>query len=283
MPGNSDKKKVMALMFAVIGIVLLIVSLMLPWWGVHTKVEDTSEYGYSYESGGGVSIASGFGYSGGGTSMYSGDFSTPLIFGVTTMFMILALLFASLMTVYIIISLFGKNIKPKLPTILGILAIIFCILAPTIFMIALPGAMQADAKKRAEDNGGEYVEPDHDDPTKSFFGEYKDDSDEEIEKMNWGGDIGWILSLIAFTMLLISVVFVIPKKSTFPPQQQIPQQGYVPKQQSQVQAQQMQPLTQDQYYQDPPPQRYDQAPPPPPQNSPYEYPPPPQEQYPREY
>ena len=215
MPVNNDKKQVMALMFVVIGIVLLMVSFVLPWWGFHTEVEIRDSDGdirTIQEGGFGLSISSGISNARSGTSFYIGDFSTPTVYGITAMFLILSILFASLLGVNILINLLGIQRMPKLPMILGILALIFCLLAPLIFMAGLPMAMKADEEKEAKAENDEYFEPDHDDPTKSFFGSYEDNDDGMITRSNWGGDIGWVMSFIAFVMLIISVIFVRPAR-----------------------------------------------------------------------
>ena len=246
-------------MFAVVGLVILIASFILPWWGAHSESDEKDvdgDYHYHSESGYGISVTNGIGgivFGGGGTSLYSGEFQTPVVFGITTMLLILALIFTSLMITAIALSLFGKLGKRKLPMIFGILALIFCILAPVVFMAALPGAMKADAQKQAEDRDDDYEEPDHDDPTKSFFGNYEDIDEDEYSidktKRYWGGDIGWFLAYISFVMVLIAVIMA---AKTPRPSAQYP----------------------------PPPPRpgFEPAPPPPAPRS-YEPPPPPQQQY----
>jgi hypothetical protein len=229
MQGNDDRKKILAIMIAVVGIVLLLVSFILPWWGLHQEMEGIGSIG-----GFGVSISSGISYRGSGTGFYIGT-STSIIYSTAAILIILALICASLMVTALTISLINNNIKPKLPcaslmvtalTIslinnnikpklpfqLGVLALMFCLLAPIIFMIALPMAMKADAEKEAEDQGEEYNEPDGDSPHKSFFGSY------EVEgighKSYWGGDIGWFLSFISFLFLAISVNMLRPRRIT---------------------------------------------------------------------
>ncbi len=232
MLGNGDRRKVLAILIAVTGIVLLMVSFVLPWYGTHTEVRQEHQIGATiiyYEFGGGTSISSGVSYSGGATSMYYGDFSTPIIFGVTLLLLILALIFILLMVVILIINLTGKNINSRLPMILGIFALIFCLLAPLVFMVALPGAMKADAEKRAEKRGDDYIEPDHDDPTKSFFGNYEEeDGDLSVTKSYWGGDIGWVLSFVSFVFLFISYYMIRPRKTVPPSSQYTPEMPYKP-------------------------------------------------------
>ena len=203
---------------------MILISFLLPWWGAHS--ESYSYYGneysegssYAYESGGGLSLISGLGYSPGsgsmgGISLYSGDFSTPGIFRIAVILMVIALILAAIFAVSIFLC--GNDIldSTSLPKTLGIIVVIICILAPIIFMVGLPGALEDDAKKTAEMNNREYEAPDHDDPTKSFFGSYSDTvtSNGNIDrtKMSWGGDIGWYMCFISFFIVLISLIMVI--------------------------------------------------------------------------
>ncbi|UCE38384.1 MAG: hypothetical protein JSW00_03925 [Thermoplasmata archaeon] len=243
MQGNDDRKMILAIMITVMGIVLLMVSFILPWWGLHLEMDGSASGG-----GFGVSISSGISYQGSGTGFYIGS-STSIVYSVAAVLIILALICASLMVTALIISLINNNMKPKFPLQLGVLAMVFCLLAPIIFMIALPMSMKADAEKEAEDSGNEYVEPDRDDPTKSFFGSYEEEGvfHTGTTKSNWGGDIGWVLSFISFLFLAISVNLIRPRKAAPPIAQVAPPEGiYVPEPQ-------------------PPHQiRYSQPPPPPP-------------------
>ena len=238
MPGNEDRKKILAIMCAVIGIVLLMVSFILPWWGLHQEIEGTASGG-----GFGVSISSGISYQGSGTSFYIGS-STSIVYSAVAILIIIALICASLMVTALIISLIHNNIKPKLPLQLGVLALVFCLLAPIIFMITLPMAMKADAEKKAEDSGSEYDEPDRDDPTKSFFGSYEEEGSffSGTAKSNWGGDIGWVLSFVSFLFFAISVNMIRPRK-TPPPAVQVPlERSYKPEPQPPQQVQYGRPL-----------------------------------------
>jgi hypothetical protein len=239
MQGYYDSKKILAIMTAVVGMVLLLVSFILPWWGLHLEIDGSASGG-----GFGVSISSGISYQGSGTSFYIGD-STPIVYSTAAILIILALIFTALMITALMISLINNYyIRPKLPFQLGVLALVFCLLAPIIFMIALPMAMKADAEEKAEDSGFEFNEPDRDDPTKSFFGSYEEEGgfySGEI-KSNWGGDIGWVLSFISFLFLAISVNLIRPRRPAPLPQQLPPQQTYMPTAQPPPQAPRSRPL-----------------------------------------
>jgi amino acid transporter len=219
---DNGRSKFIALMFVITGLVLLMVSFILPWWGYHTifyQKDSDDNLEYIDEGGFGLSVSSGISNRRSGTSFYIGDFNTPLVFGITTLFLILALIFGSLMGTSLIIGILTKNTIQRLSMILGILALIFCLLAPVIFMVALPGAMKADEQKIADNKDEKYYEPDYDDPTKSFFGSFepKDEDFGGVTKSRWGGDIGWVLSFISFVMFLISIVMIRPKRAVPPP------------------------------------------------------------------
>ena len=191
MPDTMSKRTTIGLIFGIIAMLLIVTTLILPWWGMHTIREDVDLHDgdkYYSESGG-------IGFYSYGTSLYSGEFSVPALFGATTMLMIIALIFTALFITMVFLYEMEKIRTLKLAKILGVLALIFCLIAPIIFAAAFPGAMKADEEKRAEDSDEEYESPDHDDPTKSFFGDYKDTDEDEYYKdtttQSWGGDIGW--------------------------------------------------------------------------------------------
>jgi hypothetical protein len=244
MPDLLSRKFTIALIFAVIGMVLLLSSFILPWWGQH-QIQDsydveTGDKNYHNEFGYGIGVTSGLGFYGGGTTLYGGDYILPKIYIATTFLIIISIIFLFLLITTILLFQIDKIKNAKLPMIFGMMALIFCLIAPIIFMGALPGAMKTDAEKRAEEDGGKYEEPDHNDPTKSFFGNYEevdeDEYDRDVRKLTWGGDIGWIMAFIAFAFILSSTVMVFQGyrsirapaafKAPPPPQYQPPGQDY---------------------------------------------------------
>ena len=232
--GFDDRKKAHAIMFAVTAMVLLMASFVLPWWGIYTESEsrrlDPDELMWHNEGGFGVSISSGISFQGGGTSLYNRGHVTSFIYAIAAMLLVLALIFASLMITGLMLDIIHRNLKSRLPMMFGVFAVFFCLLAPIIFMIALPVAMETDARKEAADDGDEYEEPDHDDPTKSFFGSHEEEEDDgwrvSTLTQSWGGDIGWVLSLVSAVLLIISVVMIKPGKTAQLPSQYPPEGAY---------------------------------------------------------
>jgi hypothetical protein len=89
----------------------------------------------------------------------------------------------------------------------GLIAIGFLLSAFILFTTAHPFILNADAQWTAEQKGEDYIELSGNGPTNSFFGsEVTTDANEPnagTKRTTWGGDIGWIMSIIA---LIFSVI-----------------------------------------------------------------------------
>jgi len=198
-----SKKLSSALTFCIVGIVLLNASLVLPWWGTHTETTYKSDYNEGVtESGMGITL---FSYPMTGGSLYSGSYMTPWLFMITAFMVILGMVFGGIMAGNLLLQGNGKGGSLGLARKMGIFAMVMCFVAPAVFAIALPTAMRTDAQTRAEQYGGDYEEPDHEDPSKTFFGTYTEDEDDYAKSVKvWGGDFGWIFSFMAFIMFLMA-------------------------------------------------------------------------------
>ncbi len=222
-----------ALMFSFLALILLLSSFILPWWGLHVETKRVDGDGDTTYRKDGYGIPLSFFYMPvGGTSgaTFYGGTSTSLVFTLTAAFVILAMIFTGLFIVSILTLMIDKTEPPNLLKTFGILAMVFCILAPLIFMVGLPGALKADSKEDAEYYDNDYEEPDHDDPTKSFFGSHEEkdedlwDGGSRTDTTNWGGDIGWNLAFVSFIFILLA--FLAGRSAVgvaMPPQQQYPQ------------------------------------------------------------
>ena len=204
MPNPLSKKLLLALFFCVIGLVLMMASLFIPWWGMKSSVVVGDE---THTSGGGLYYIS-------GASLYSSDSSVLSLCGATLAMAVLAIMFTTLTIVSILFFAIGMLRSKKLPLIMGILMIVFAIVAPAVFAAGLPGAIKKDDQKQA---GEDYEAPGHTDPSNSFFGSYN----VEDSRYTWGGDSGWVMSLLAFIFLLLGLIFVLITKtaSVVPPEE----------------------------------------------------------------
>jgi hypothetical protein len=223
--GYDDRRKVHAIMTAVAGMVILAASFVLPWWGMYFEYErirlDTDETISYSDAGFGISVSSGISWEDTGTSLYIRNSVTTIVCAIAAMLVIMALVFASLMIAGLMVDLLRRTVKSRIPMMFGMFALFFCLLAPIVFMIALPIAMEADARSEASLDGDEYEVPDHDDPTKSFFGSHREEdtgsSWVEVEETTWGGDIGWFLVFLSAALFIVTVVILRQEKSPVAP------------------------------------------------------------------
>ncbi|UCE36653.1 MAG: hypothetical protein JSW00_14215 [Thermoplasmata archaeon] len=207
-----------AVMLSFIAFILLLSSFILPWYGTHTE----SEYYDSHnEVGYGMTLSFFLSPSTVGGATFYGGSATSGLLTLTAIFVILALIFIGLFFIFSLFKAMDKSGPTYLLKVIGVLGMIFCILAPIIFMIALPGAMKADVEEEAAADGEEYDEPDHDHPTKSFFGSYEDTDEDDWgrreERASWGGDIGWLLAFVSFVFILIALIISSMEPSAAPP------------------------------------------------------------------
>jgi len=193
-------------LLAVLALGLIAISAICPWWG---ELYESKSSGYSSKIvlTSGPFISSGifiyYGY--GGSASTSGGFSvysstpTSALYSCVALFLILAMIFT-------IVYLY-RLVRPR-PDILGtkgtmrlsILAMTFLLLGPLALAAGLPGAI----RQTALDSTSSYQEPGHPDPSNSFMGAYYDNSSHT--NLRWGPDTGWLLAIVGFIALLISML-----------------------------------------------------------------------------
>ena len=208
------EKNQKAVMLAFVALILLIITLFMPWYGTYSEVEVTDDDGETTrrDMGMGGTLSLFIGPMGGGaTATIYGGYAVNWILTFTAILVVLALIFTGLFFMSTLFRFLEKSSSMGSLRTFGILDLIFCILAPIIFMIGLPGAIKADEEESAEYSGGEYEEPDHDYPSKNFFGSYEDTEEDYWDgsrtvKYSWGGDIGWFLAFITFIILLVAFI-----------------------------------------------------------------------------
>jgi hypothetical protein len=179
------------LIFAIICIIMLVISLALPWYSVKSKSGNAET----------LLTFGGIESSNNGDSSTSWD-KTPYdnlknLYQATQVLVILSLVIGILFLVGTILAMMGKSNRFAL--IFGLLTIIVCLLAPIIFLAIHPGAVKDDMGTQT---GGDVHE--------SFIG--SDDT------YSWGPGLGWIFCIIAFIFALIGFVlaFRLPTPDTGP-------------------------------------------------------------------
>jgi amino acid transporter len=213
-------------MFSTLAIILLISSFILPWWGFNQETEhEVDGETRSYSQGYGITLPFYFTTTGGigGATLYGGSAMSSLIL-LTTLFIMCSLIFMCLFLVFLVSKFIEIPDAMKLLNAVGILAMIFCLMAPLMFMFAFPSALEENTREQQEFYGMDYEEPDRDDPTKSFFGNYEEEEEDfwdgpRTERATWGGDIGWFLSFFAFIFFLMAMIMLSSGVRERPPMQ----------------------------------------------------------------
>jgi hypothetical protein len=208
-------------LLAILALGLVAISCVSPWWGESFE-QKSGYYGstlrYTLTIGLFDSSSVIMGYYGYGAA-YSSGFSAYGNNALSTFLTVISLLLI-LGIMFIIIYLYrlirgrieGKDAKATIA--FASLGLVFLILAPAVLAIGLSGTF----RQVQLDTYGSYQEPGHQDPTNSFFGGYYDTQNKT--SLHWGGDTGWAFSIVAFIILLLSLIMLLietrPKAS--PPQ-----------------------------------------------------------------
>jgi hypothetical protein len=206
---RMSKNAILVLVFAILIIVIMGVCMFTPWYVVKSEYED-----YEVESE--VSFAGMKAKSEGSSVSYDWDDemlkdeeNTRNLYLITQIMVILGLVFGILILIGAILAMVGKGPGKKLAVIFGLIALIFCILAPVIFLVMHPGALDSDYEGTVKPDEG---------PNKSFIGskEYEGSAYADSYKQEWGPAIGWILAWIGFIFAVICFSFALklPKGTT---------------------------------------------------------------------
>jgi len=279
MPPKKSKMPLLIVIFAVLGLVLVGISLAMPW------------YSYKIEYSGGE-IASGkveqlYTFSGAdskfdmtmlGQTISSTNHTawsdmknvdkTKGVYQLTMVMVILALVMLILLLVGGIMLMKGPE-KKMLAVIFGVLAFVFALIGPVMFMAMLPGATNDDMK----DASSGITNSTSDGPHKSFTGS----TDSSLGKLSWGPGIGWIMGLMGFIFALLGFILVIMvKKPAAAPMGALPMQGAPMQPPMQQPPMEQYPMQQQPMYPPPQPPQY-------PPGQPPQYPPPQAPQYPPQY
>jgi preprotein translocase subunit SecG/multisubunit Na+/H+ antiporter MnhG subunit len=214
-PAAAKKSKLPLLVtiFAVLGVVFMGMSLIMPWYSVKYDMSGvgTSEGTYSFS---GVDTKVDITMAGQKISSSNhtawGDMNnvdkTKSLYGTTQLLVILGLVMCILLLVGGVMLMKGPE-KKMLVTIFGVLALVFTLLAPVVLMAMHPGAVKEDTKSASG------TDPTGNGPFASFTGS----TDSTLMgKMTWGPAIGWIMALLGFIFALLGFVLVLLVKKPAP-------------------------------------------------------------------
>ncbi len=174
----------------IIGAVLVIVTLFMPWYATTTSVDiagSTMETTASYGLSGVTADVAGMSVT---TSYAAGDLDA--VGGLMSMTMIMVLIGFILMIAGGALAMMGK-MAPKTVGAIVLAGGIIALLAAVLFMTGMPGALESDAPAGAFDA----YDPS---PATSFFGSIDMGA---LGTISWGGGLAWILALVAGVVGLI--------------------------------------------------------------------------------
>jgi hypothetical protein len=190
--------------FAVLSVVFMGISLALPWYTLKASIlgQDATtnlDFSGSTTSAGGASTSQKW------SDVKTMD-KTKGVYSLTQILVILGLVMCILLLIGSIMLIRGGPSKKMLAMIFGILAFIFAMLGPVMFMVQHPGAYKSDS-------GG--TDPGYG-PANSFSGS-KDVA--EVGTVTWGPGIGWMMALVGFIFALLGFILVlmVKKPAGIPP------------------------------------------------------------------
>lgn len=141
------------------------------------------------------------------------------VYTYTYYMIILAIILAVVGIICIIIAGFEK-INALIPKIIVGITIIFVVLAPLYFALALPPAIKTDHEKLQDIKNawGNETVPAPPEGGSSIMGEANEKSEggKILSHIDWGPELGWWLSIIAIFTCIITIAFIEGKRPVEP-------------------------------------------------------------------
>ena len=225
-PTKKDKKPIIAMIFVLLAVIMIGVTLMMPWWGMSIDSAGTKGY-YNFKltgfemSVGGLTVSGSYNEKILGTNSFKD--TSPKTVGVfdTMMYLtIIVLIMAILGIIFVVLAMTGK-IKPKIAAIILIISFIIALLTPVLFAVQLPAAIKDDSQGSTNSPEG-------------FMGTKTNTTGNVTTTLNWGPQLGWILMLVGVVFLILgaSTMFGAESRKTAPQQivSPYPQQPMAPMQ-----------------------------------------------------
>jgi PKD repeat protein len=199
---------IVVLLLAIVSIVLMALSLFMPWYVMSRDIGDESfSAKYSFDE---VEIDDPFNevtISSSWDSETLEDYEAQRDMFIKTQYLVyLGLIMGIFLLIGAIIATMKKS--KKIAVLFGFLAFIFCLLGPVIFMYWHPGAY-------AEDFGIDIEEQEIEGPYSTFMGTIKQEYLGSESEITWGPGNGWYLAvggaIVALIGLLVALAIPKPK------------------------------------------------------------------------
>ncbi|MCI4363484.1 MAG: hypothetical protein L3K13_04180 [Thermoplasmata archaeon] len=174
--------------------VLLLVSIALPWYGIELTGRQSDSFSFSPD--GQVTVS--FQGTSASTSFSTGHLNaTGGLYTAVAALLALGGIFGLLGGSLGIASGWRPNYR-RGAAVLGILGLLFAILAPVALLLAQPGAISTDALA-GRSTGGIST------PASSFFGSASMNGQTE----SWGPSVGWYLAFVAGALSLVGTILLL--------------------------------------------------------------------------
>ena len=195
---QKSKLPMLIAVFAVLGVVFMGMSLIMPWYNVKSSMLGVDvEANYDFQGvtskAGGMSVSQKW-------SDAKGVDKTKGVYSLTQIMVILGLVMCVLLLIGGLMLRKGPG-KKSLAMVFGVLALVFAMLGPVLFMVQHPGAVKSDSGTAVTGKG----------PWDSFTG--------SENNVTWGPGIGWIMGLLGFIFALLGFILVlrVKKPAATPP------------------------------------------------------------------
>ncbi len=216
-----EKKAMIGAVMAIIAVILIGISLIMPWYGINAKTEamgQSAEVNMDFylDHAGMKNPLTGeyetHSYSEGNTTS-----NMKNVFQTTQMLDIVGLVLVLVGFIGAIMLAMGK-MKKNIAVILVLLGFIFALIAPMYLMTALPPAMK-------DDMGGSTSTMFSSKIGDSFFGSDSHSISGASMTVSWGGSTGWFMALIAAVLMILALIFVFLSKPEEPMPMMMPEEA----------------------------------------------------------
>ena len=214
-------KPMIALTLSVVAVILLILTFFFPWYNVQGSMESAYQYEeeyyqeYDYKSemnydGYFDRSVTETKYTSFGTTErdkieedHEKDLKITSVFSNTRIFVIIAIIFIAIGSVFIYLVTMGK-LDHKIAVIILAIGFAFALIAPVYMMTSFPSAIEDDGQPPA----GAFYGDTMDKMTQSFFGSDIENVEGMKMETTWGGSTSWFIAIIATVITAGSMVIV---------------------------------------------------------------------------
>jgi len=200
-----QKKALVGTLLVLIALIMIGLSLIMPWYSLKATYPDNPEYNDRYEDyyldhyeGGAMGLTIKVNYD----KEEIKDYQFVQTFGVTQIMTFIGLIGCVLGLIGAAMVTAGK-LSSKVATFFVFLAIILSLIAPLYLMFTLPSTLEEDAKEQNSTLPSDKMGAD-------FFGsdEIEEENWDETVTMeiSWGGASGWFLAIFAAIICIIAII-----------------------------------------------------------------------------